>query len=301
MAAKKPFRVQRSKSKTKGTVPLRQSAIVGAREAPTERTTAKCSPTADAQRLKQTYIWEYRNAQQVQTEEPSDYTPSPDFDSKSTWRREAEKLRKLGIDPGLYVRTLFKELRNGGFFGDVGVAVPRKRKEQAEKDVVVAVAKSKGPIKTESAGKPPTPAQLTSPKYLKMYQRTIDRSVADAELEWSLQHRYAKVEMSYQHDDDADDWDDAIIATLLADDSELKPLFCYCAAMAQVVVPEKAPEQKRRNNRFRRIADLNFEEACLQYCHNEAGYSRAWANYLPPTLIREAMSVYEAQVAKIKC
>lgn len=308
MAAKRPFRVQRSKSKTKGTVPLRRSALVCLHEVQTERKTSEFSPTLDAQRLKQAYVWEYRNAQQVQAGEPSTYTPSSVFNERGTWHKQAQKLRELGIDPGHYVRVLMKELRNEVLFYDDGVAASRERKEQATKDVAAAAAKSKGAIKTVfvklhnwSDMRPPTPAQLTCEKYLKMYRRAVECAVEQAELEFRLQNSAAKLEMSYQHEDGADDWDDAIVGTLHADYLELSPLFRYCAAMDQIVVPEKTSQQKRRNDRFRRIAGSYYKKACLQYCHNEVGYSQAWGKRIPPTLIREAMSVYEKQIGKITC
>jgi hypothetical protein len=309
MSKKKYFPVDGNRRTQKRVVPRSQPPV------PTIKRNEKVemSPTNDAQRLKRAYTFEYRIAQSALNGEPSEYLPSPTFERQGVWRRIAEQLRKQDIDPVGYVRVLIRELRSERLFADTGLAKSRSTAKRAAQDIEAELKRSKSPkqdskhvrkvfvnLENWNNCHPPTPAQITNPTYLKLYEKTIERDVENARLELTLQTEAACRNIKYAQGTMRASPDFSYANTILGNHVELSPLFRYGLAISEVKVPETSPEQVERNALFRRMAKRFFEPACLQYLSNKSGYDQEWGQFVSPTIVREAERVYDQFLSEIQ-
>jgi hypothetical protein len=301
MSKPEHFRVQINNSKTKGKAKSRQPLAVPSEPMSPSRET-ELSPAKDADRLKRCYTYEYRMAQQSQTGKESNYTPSRFFDEQGVWRKGAEMLRAKGIDPVKYMLVLFRGLRSTHFFVDTGEANSRARQKRAARDIVAESKRQQHDVKDKNNiyvgldvwadSRPPTPAQIFSPKYQEMFEHDMEKGTEVAALERKLAINYIKQQICIKKNLYNKSDQQAYESVLLNLGLPVGPLTRCIVAMNLMKVPETSEEEKQLNESLLDIIKIFQQSAWVQFMHNREGYQNAWGNLLREVLVFDAERFY---------
>ncbi len=162
---------------------------------------------------------------------------------ESVWQKTAVKLFQEKIDPVFYIQRIF--------------AIISGRYEN-----------------------PPTPAQLLSERYRRIYAESFEDGYKELALALSIQSNLAKNQILLAQIDGGVSMEDAVEEVLVNDRLALSSLFRYCLAASM------------RTKRFRRHMENYRVGAAVQYLRQAEDYDEGWGEFIPEELRDKAESIY---------
>lgn len=162
---------------------------------------------------------------------------------ESVWQKIAVSLFRDKIDPVFYVQRIF--------------AVISSRYEN-----------------------PPTPEQLLSERYRRIYAESLEDSEHELALALMIQSNLAKNQILLAQIDGGVSMEEAVEEVLVNDRLALSSLFRYCLAASM------------RSKRFRRYMENYRVGAAVQYLRQAEDYDEGWGEFVPNELRDKAESIY---------